>query len=65
VDKRRVAQASDFAGVIKKVGAPSFAFFAKGGYDECLQLRSYATRSPKEIFVQPSFTRTGPTSSKR
>ena len=25
-----------FAGIANAVGAPSFAFFAKGGYDECL-----------------------------
>jgi|HubBroStandDraft_6_1064221.scaffolds.fasta_scaffold1218855_2 hypothetical protein len=43
----------------------SFAFFAKGGYHECLQVRSYATRSWNEILVQPSFRRTGPASSRR
>jgi hypothetical protein len=39
--------------------------FAKGGYHERLQLRSYATRFRNEIFVQPSFTRTGPASARR
>jgi hypothetical protein len=29
-----VAQAFDFASITKKVGAPSFAYFAKGGYYE-------------------------------
>jgi len=43
----------------------SFAIFAKGGYHERLQRRSYVTRFRNEIFVQPSFTRTGPASSRR
>ena len=44
----------------------SFAFFGEGGgYHEGLQLRSYTARSWNEIFVQPSFTRTGPASSNR
>ena len=55
----------DFADVINTVGAPSFAFFAKGGFHERLQLRSYDTRSRNEIFVHPSFTCTGPASSRR
>jgi hypothetical protein len=54
-----------FADTIDTVGAPSFAFFAKGGYPERLRRRSYATRLWNEILVQPSFTRTGPASSKR
>jgi hypothetical protein len=61
----RVAQALDLAAITTTVGASSFAHFAKGGYHERLQLRSYANRLRNEIFVQPSFTRTGPASSKR
>ena len=54
-----------FADTIDTVGAPSFAFFAKGGYHERLRQRSYATRLRNEILVQPSFTRTAPASPKR
>ena len=32
---RRVAQAFDFAGITNRMGAPSFAFFAKGGTRKC------------------------------
>ena len=39
-----------FADTIDTVGAPSFAFFAKGGYHERLRQRSYATRLRNEIF---------------
>jgi len=31
--RRRVAQAFDFAGITNRMGALSFAFFAKGGYE--------------------------------
>jgi hypothetical protein len=34
----RVAQAFDFAGITNRMGAPSFAFFAKGGTRKCLHL---------------------------
>jgi hypothetical protein len=61
----RVAQAFDLAGITNTLGAPSFAPFAKGGYHERRQLRSYATRFRNEIFVQPSFTFTGPASPRR
>ena len=43
----------------------SFAFLAKGGYHERLYMRSYAARFRNEIFAHPSFTRTGPASSRR
>ncbi len=56
----RVAQAFDLAAVINRVGAPSFAYCAKGGCYQRMQRRSYAARSRNEIFAQPSFTRTGP-----
>jgi hypothetical protein len=36
----RVAQPFDPAGITNTVGAPLFAFFAKGGYYERLHLRS-------------------------
>jgi len=36
----RAAQAFDFAAITIKVGAPSFAHSAKGGYHERLQWRS-------------------------
>ena len=42
----------------KRVGAPSFAHFAKGGYYKRQHLRSYAARSRNEIFPHPSFTLT-------
>jgi hypothetical protein len=62
----RVAQAFDLAGISNTMGAPSFAVFAKGGSRECLcKWVDHATRSRNEISVQPSFTRTGPASSKR
>jgi hypothetical protein len=32
---RRVAQAFDLPGISRTVGAPSFAFFAKGGNRKC------------------------------
>jgi hypothetical protein len=35
---RRVAQAFDFAGITNKMGAPSFAFFAKGGPRKWLRM---------------------------
>lgn len=60
-----MAQVFDLAGTTNTVAAPSFAFFAKGGYPERLRQRSYATRLWNEILVQPSFTRTGPASPKR
>jgi hypothetical protein len=34
----RVAQAFDFAGITNRMGAPSFAFFAKGGTRKCLRM---------------------------
>ena len=41
----RVAQAFDFAGITNRMGAPSFAFFAKGGRWECLpELFDYAAK---------------------
>jgi hypothetical protein len=33
----RVAQAFDFAGITNRMGAPFFAFFAKGGTRKCLR----------------------------
>ena len=62
---RRVARAFDLSGIRSTEGAPSFALFAKGGYVQRLQLGGYATRFLNEISAQPSFTRTGPASSKR
>jgi hypothetical protein len=47
------AQALDLAGISNTVGAPSFAYFAKGGYHEGLQLPSYVTRSRNEIMGHP------------
>jgi hypothetical protein len=34
---RRVPRAFDLARITNKVGAPSFAYFAKGGSRECLR----------------------------
>ena len=48
-----MAQVSDLTAPTTQWGAPSFAFFAKGGYHERLRLRSYATRFRNEISVQP------------
>ena len=55
------------AGRIMKVGAPSFAFIAKGGRqtDRTVGFSFHAVRASNEIFPQPSFTRTGPSSSRR
>jgi len=33
-----LAQAFDFAGITDRMGAPSFAFFAKGGTRKCLRM---------------------------
>jgi hypothetical protein len=54
-DGGRVAQVFDLAGITNKVGAPSFAVFAKGGYHERLQLSIYAARCRNEIAGWPSF----------
>ena len=61
----RAAHTFDFADIANSEGAPSFAHFAKGGYHKRLHLRGHAARSGNEIFVHPSFTLTGPASSKR
>jgi hypothetical protein len=61
-----VAHAFDLAGITKTAGAPSFAYFAKGGSRKCLRnWFDHAVRARNEISAQPSFTRTGPASSKR
>jgi hypothetical protein len=49
---RRVAPGFDPTCITNAAGAPSFAHSAKGGYDERLQLRSYAARSRNEIFLR-------------
>ena len=56
-----------FASSSQTAGAPSFAYFAKGGYDAADSEDSspYATFFRKEIFSQPSFTFTNPGSSSR
>ena len=62
---RRVAE--PFDGTPLEVGAPSFAHFAKGGRqtDGTMGFAFYATRTGNEIFFHPSFTRTGPDSSRK
>jgi hypothetical protein len=61
----RVAQAFDLAGMSGTAGAPSFAFFAKGGSRKCLlDWVGQAARSRNESSAQPLFTRTGPASSR-
>ena len=64
-ERRRVAE--PFNGTPLEVGAPSFAHFAKGGRqtDGTMGFVFYATRTGNEIFFHPSFTRTGPDSSRK
>jgi hypothetical protein len=61
---RRVAQAFNFADIADTVGAPSLRC-SQGRVLRTPAPRSYAARSRNEIFVHPSFTRTGPASSRR
>ena len=53
----RAAQAFDPAGVCDEWGAPSFAFFAKGGYHERMQRRSLrrpiSKRNLGPAFIHP------------
>ena len=60
----RVAQAFNFADIADTVGAPSLRC-SQGRVLRTPAPRSYAARSRNEIFVHPSFTRTGPASSRR
>src|SRR3984885_2569297 len=54
-------RALDLAGVTNLVGAPFPRVpCEEAGYQECLQMRSYATRSRDESAGRPSFTRGPP-----
>lgn len=62
----RVDQAMDLSWHYQRGGCPvPSRSLRRGGNHERMQRRSYATRSRNEIFGHPSFTFTGPASSKR
>jgi len=57
----------DLADSIKGIGCPILRVLCEGWESEMpgSECRNHAADSRNEIFVQPSFTRTGPASSKR